>query len=329
MAKMKNILLVFLFLLCGSVYGQDVIDNLIQKHTYLYAIKDNDSLFLDKYELPSIDSVVPMPCMIYVFGGGFMHGQRFKESYMPYFRHLLEKGFVVISIDYRLGLNKAKREKDLNAQKFISILNDAIDMATEDLYDVTRYVLSYAGDWKIDTKSIVVTGSSAGAITVLHAEYGICNKSDLAKNLPEDFNYAGVVSCAGAIFTRTGGLQWKENPAPMLMFHGDADRNVPYDKVKILQLGLYGSKYISEELNRMKSPYYFYDIENAGHEMAMQPLTDNQDEIDIFLDKLVKAKRPLIIHQKVQQLDKPLMEKNFSIKDYIKANMGTNANVGF
>lgn len=322
--KIKTLTLPLLIigLLCITpCYGAERNDSIL-KNTFLYAIKGTDSLYLDKYELPEATASSKKPCMIFVFGGGFTHGQRDKKEYVTYFKHLVEKGYVVASIDYRLGLKNAQKEKGLNAEKFISLFKESINMATEDLYDATRYILSYAEEWNIDSTAVITTGSSAGAITVLHAEYGICNKSGLSKRLPAGFNYAGVIACAGAIFTETGGLNWKNNPSPILMFHGDTDKNVPYDKIKILQLGLYGSKYIAGQLNRMPSPYYFYDIENAGHEMAVRPLIKNHNEIDTFLDDFVKNKRPLIIHEKIQQLDKPLTIKNFSIQDYIKANMG-------
>ena len=71
-------------------------------------------------------------------------------------------------------------------------------------------------------------------------EYAICNKSKLTERLPQGFNYAGTIAFAGAIFSTSGDLKWQTAPSPIQMFHGDADRNVPFDKTEMLQVGLYG-----------------------------------------------------------------------------------------
>ena len=51
-----------------------------------------------------------------------------------------------------------------------------------------------ADEWGIDSSQIVACGSSAGAITVLHGEYALCNASPLVQHLPVGFRYAGIVS---------------------------------------------------------------------------------------------------------------------------------------
>lgn len=75
-----------------------------------------------------------------------------------------------------------------------------ISMAVEDLYDATAFIVDKADEWGIDSSQIVACGSSAGAITVLHGEYALCNASPLVQHLPVGFRYAGIVSFAGAIF---------------------------------------------------------------------------------------------------------------------------------
>lgn len=298
------------------------IGDTVKKETYLYAVKGTDSLYLDRYELVFHKTEDIKPCVIFIFGGGFAAGTRDRESYLPYFRYLAEKGFIVASIDYRLGLKNVGEQKDLNAQKFISIFENAITIAVEDLYDATNFILRQADEWNIDRNMIIANGSSAGAITVMHGEYNICNQTALSRKLPKDFNYAGIISFAGAIFSKTGNIKWTNKPAPILMFHGDGDRNVPYNKIELLQYGFYGSKHISKQLSFMESPYYFYDVENAAHEMADIPMDENRDEINTFLDKYIIQGRPLMMQNAVKQTDKPKLEKNLGIRDYINANFG-------
>lgn len=318
----KNIaIFIFLLFTFAGINAQNDIDENIKKETYLFAVKGTDSLFLDKYNLPDIQTAQKKPCVIFMFGGGFVGGMRDRENYVPYFHYLVQKGFNVVSIDYRLGLKNVGGE-DLNAKKFISIFENAINIAVEDLYDATNFVLRNADKWNIDKKMIIANGSSAGAISVLHGEYNICNKTELAKKLPADFNYAGVISFAGAIFSSNGNIKWQNKPSPLLLFHGDADRNVPYNKVELLQYGFYGSKHIAKQLENIQSPYYFYDVENAAHEMADIPMNINREEIGIFLDRVILGKRPLMIHSEVKEIGKPQLDKNLGIRDYIESNFG-------
>lgn len=319
-----------------SIQGNALTSDSIQKNTYLYAVKKKDSLYMDRYELPSYKDK-KKACIMFVFGGGFVGGSRDRKDYISYFKHLANKGYSVVSIDYRLGLKKvaeqAKKEKEkgvepkkTGALEFLSIFDNTISMAVEDLFDATNYVIEHADEWNIDKDMIVASGSSAGAITVLHAEYNICNSKELSKKLPKDFNYAGIISFAGAIFSMEGDLKWAAQPSPIQLFHGDSDGNVPYDELRAKILGIktkygfFGSKHIAKQLDKMQYPYYFYDVERATHEIADSPMQKNLNEIDTFLDKFVRGKENLIINTKVQQPDKPLLKRKFSIKDYLVGN---------
>lgn len=284
----------------------------VQKQTFLYSVKGEDSLYLDRYECPSVSG--PKPCVIYVFGGGFVTGNR--ADIGNYADYLVGLGYSVVSIDYRLGLKGLSKGQKLNPLKFKDIFTSTLNIAVEDLFDATNFVIQHSGEWKINPEMIIVNGSSAGAIVALQSEYAICNKSDLASKLPKGFNYAGVISFAGAIYSTSGNLKWLETPVPIQLFHGDADANVPYYKMKYF----YGSKYISDQLTKLKVPHYFYSVENASHELCRTPTTLNHEEIESFLKKLVKEKQHLIICNKVKPLDAPVLKKNFKMMDYIKAN---------
>lgn len=324
MTVKKILIPVILLFISICIHAEEhlTIGDNVRKQTFSYALRGTDSLYLDKYDLYYNKTDGKKPCVMFVFGGGFASGKRDRESYIPYFRYLAENGFKVVSIDYRLGLKDIGQQKDLNAQKFISIFENAITMAVEDLYDATNYVIDHADEWNVDKDMIVANGSSAGAITVLHGEYSICNRTELSKKLPEGFNYAGVIAFAGAIFSKTGDIKWAYKPSPIQMFHGDGDRNVPYNKVELLQYGFYGSKHISKQLSNMMSPYYFYDVENAAHEIADNPMKNNLSEIMTFLNKYILGKQPLMIHSEIREIGKPVLEKSLGIRDYVNANFG-------
>jgi len=260
---------------------------------------------------------------MFVFGGGFVGGRRDNASFLSYFEYYARKGYVVVSIDYRLGMKKAMQAGTLSEETFPEAWITTLAMATGDLYDATAYVCDHASAWGVDKTRIVASGSSAGAITVLMGEYGICNGHPLARQkLPQDFNYAGVISYAGAIFNTQEELRWAKTPAPMMLFHGDADRNVPYDAVLYDGNGFFGSKHIADMLTERRIPHWFYSVANTNHVMATRPMYDNRYEIDAFLEKLVLKREPLVIDTYVTPLEAPELPKAFTLSDYIDANYG-------
>lgn len=291
----------------------------IRKETFVYAVKGTDTLRMDKYDIPGRE---PQACMIFMFGGGFFMGERDYGHYVDYFEYLVDNGLSVVSIDYRLGLKNVGQQGKLKNKEFLAIFENAIMMAVEDLYDATNFVLANAGEWNIDPAMIVTCGSSAGAISVLQGEYERCNRSEIAQVLPEDFRYAGVISFAGAIYSNDGHLKWKDTPAPVQMFHGDADKNVPYGKLKVFKYGFFGSEYIARKHEKNGFPYYFYVEENTDHKVAGSPMTHNREEIISFLDRYVIEKQRLITNTVVTPMDKPKVKKKFGIKTYVETNLG-------
>lgn len=314
---MKRILVLFALFAAAAGYAQTV-----EKQTFVYAVKQTDTLRLDRYVALTPDSRTK-PCLMFVFGGGFVGGRRDNASFLSYFEYYARKGYVVVSIDYRLGMKKAMQAGTLSEETFPEAWITTLAMATGDLYDATAYVFDHASAWGVDKTRIVASGSSAGAITVLMGEYGICNGHPLAQQkLPQDFNYAGVISYAGAIFDTQEELRWAKTPAPMMLFHGDADRNVPYDAVFYEGNGFFGSKHIADMLTERRIPHWFYSVANTNHVMATRPMYDNRYEIDAFLEKLVMKHEPLVIDTFVTPLEAPELPKMFTLSDYIDANYG-------
>ena len=291
----------------------------LDKETFVYAVKGADTLRLDRYTSLGPDSRMS-PCLIFAFGGGFFTGGRDQSHYVPYLEYYARQGWTVVSIDYRRDLKTAVERQTLTTENFAPAFARAIDLAVEDLYDATAYVCAHAAEWHIDPTLIVASGSSAGAITALTGEYGICNGSPQTRRLPAGFDYAGVIAFAGAIFESCDELNWRRNPAPILLFHGDADRNVPYDVVRHAGSGFFGSKYISRQLTERQAPHWLYSAANTDHSLAGRPLFENRREIDTFLEKMVLGRQPLLLETCVTPLDAPAQPKEFVMEDYIRAN---------
>ena len=311
---MQRLFITVLLLLvgCVSLHAEEVV-----RHTYHYATNQGQELYLDRYTIKTLDTE-PRPCMIFAFGGGFVRGERDHEYYKIYFDELAKAGIVVVSIDYRLGLRELPSKRGIKSM--IGAMSNAVNIASEDIYSATNFVIANAEEWKVDITKIMLSGSSAGAITALQAEWMRCNGAELSKVLPADFRYAAVVSCAGAIFSTKGKPRFKSAPAPMLLFHGTSDSNVPYDHSSILGVGYYGSNYICEQLDKHNTPYWFYSAEYETHTIAGTPLIYQCDLILEFIDKYVIKGDRLRTRMSVRNLAGDKRPTRFKVQDYLKTN---------
>ena len=261
---MKKLATLLLILAAAAQFGfaQDM-------KTYLYAEKDTTRLYLDFYSPEKVyDSTI---CLVYVFGGGFIGGQRDGDWEKAYFKQLVEAGFQVASIDYRLGLKGAKNLGIFNTEP----LEKAVYMATEDAISALDFLLKHAKELKINTDYIVMTGSSAGAITSLQTDYALCNDFLNSDILPVDFRLAGVVAYAGAIFSKEGKVKYRNHaPAPTMMYHGMNDNLVSYKGISFLSVGFFGLDALVKRFEKYDFPYFSRRFEGYGHSIAVAgPLT--------------------------------------------------------
>ena len=119
-----------------------------------FAQYDTLSLEMDLY-FPS-DEAETHPCIIYSYGGGFIdNNQRhFDTRYLC--RKLADDGFVVIATNYRLGLKGVQFN---GVAGMVKPLENAIQLAAEDVMKVTRYALDYASELTVDPQRILLMGS--------------------------------------------------------------------------------------------------------------------------------------------------------------------------
>lgn len=293
---MNRIISIFIIvggLFCTSAaYGKEPV--ITPDDTYLFARRDTCDLFMDIYR-PAEGSRTAFegrekPTVIFVFGGGFISGTRDDKGYLPWYRALVENGYRVAAIDYRLGL----KGSDKVGLGQVNAIDHAIHIAVEDLFSATAFMLDNAEMLGIDPDNIVISGSSAGAITVMQAEYELCNRTSCAEILPEDFRYAGVMSFAGAILSRKGKVKYPVEPAPTLMLHGTADKLVNYRQIRFFNIGFFGSDKLTRRFSRFGYNYNMLRYDGYGHEIA-NAMYQTIEEQFRFLETNVIGKKKRIV----------------------------------
>ena len=292
---MKRLTLFFALLFAGiAAFAQEM-------QTYPYAERDTLQLYLDFYTPEHVhDSTI---CVVYVFGGGFIGGHRDGKFEKAYFKQLVDEGFQVAAIDYRLGLKGAKNLSVFNTEP----LRIAIDMATEDAISAIAYLLKHATELKVNKDRIMMVGSSAGAITSLQTDYALCNGYLNANILPEDFRLAGVVSYAGAIFSNEGKVRYRDHePAPTMLYHGMSDKLVPYKQISFMNKGFFGTDALVKRFEKFDYPYFARRFEGYGHSVAVAgPLT--VDDLKWFCLHYVYNKERIQVDGMYRNLDPSTM----------------------
>jgi acetyl esterase/lipase len=278
--------------------------------TYMFEKRDDGELFLDVYN-PAEGSETSIngkekPTILFMFGGGFIKGQRDDASYHKWFKMLIDNGFRVISIDYRLGLKGSNKVGVAQ----VNVLDKAIHWAVEDLFSATNYIIKNAGQLEVDPSNIVISGSSAGAISVMQAEYELCNKTKWAAGLPEGFKYAGVMSFSGAILSREGELDYARMPAPTLMLHGTADELVNYKQIKFFNLGFFGGGKLVKRFEKLGFDYNMYHFVGYGHEIAGSMETTFDLQMKFIESNVMKGQRRII----EAWVDDPGVYKGFGVQ---------------
>ena len=183
--------------------------------------------------------------------------------------------------------------------------------------EATKYLIIHAQELVIDTSKIILNGESAGAITVLQGDYELKNKFENSKLLPETFQYAGVISFAGAIYSNHGILKYAEKPAPTLFFHGSKDKFVPYKKIRLFREGIYGSEAIVNVYKKNDYNFQFYSFQEVNHEVAVFPQNEYREEILKFITDYVWNKKPN--QMEIYIIDsKRNSDSKISLKKYMK-----------
>ncbi len=195
----------------------------------------SNDLKFNLYE-PMGDTLTKRPLVIFAFGGAFLLGTKLQPQIVTFANDLARKGFVVATIDYRLGMDVLNEESAVRA----------VYRGAQDVKAAVRYFRTNAATYRIDPDNIAASGNSAGSISALHAAY--VDEIDRANsplfaptyfvdNLLIDWPDLGCINCSGNPFEvdgkpnyvlnlwgAIGDVNWIDaNEAPIISFHGDDD----------------------------------------------------------------------------------------------------------
>ena len=122
--------------------------------------KEDLNLDLDLYCPKEKQQGMLRPLLILIHGGAFYNGDKQDIGFPEMGRHFAQRGYVVASINYRLGFAPLAADVDRAGYR-----------ALQDAHAAVCYLLSKAKEYGIDTTKIYAAGVSAGAITALNLAF--------------------------------------------------------------------------------------------------------------------------------------------------------------
>ena len=218
-------------------------------------------LDMDIYE-PEGDTITNRPVIIFVHTGSFFSGHNELDDVVDLSISAAKRGYVAVSISYRLGLNILSTYSG----------ERAVYRGVQDAGAAIRFLREFPEEYDINPEQIFMWGTSAGALVALHlsyldnddrpdATYGGGGDPDLGCPICEGNDYIhdpkpnAIVSCWGAV----GLLDWidEDDTVPAIMFHGTADPIVPFNSGFPFTLDIalpivYGSNLIHDRLDEVE-----------------------------------------------------------------------------
>ncbi len=260
-------------------------DDLEAVENITYKTVDTVSLALDMYQKKEMGRY-PKPAMIFIHGGAWKGGKR--SDYLPYLIDYARKGYVAITISYRLS----------RVAKFPA--------AVQDVNCAVKWVKAHADIYGIDPKRIVLIGGSAGGHLSMMVGYGgddpmfeqdcpfeedssvkaivnLYGPTDLTTDEAKDRNEP--ISFIGSRYEEKPDLYQKASPRfyitaaapPTLIFHGTIDSVVPVSQSDSLAVWL-------EEAG---VPHSYHRLKGWPHTMDLAVKVNEycQHYIDAFLEE--------------------------------------------
>ncbi|MEM9488289.1 MAG: alpha/beta hydrolase [Myxococcota bacterium] len=233
-------------------------------------------LLLDVYEP---DGAPPgRPVIVMIHGGGFFGGSRTMEQMKTFAEYFAERGWVSLSIDYRLAHERGTVSADWMEYMRDNIPEEdwnqayALYPAARDAKAAIRWLYANAEDLEVDTDYITAIGGSAGSYLAIML--GVTDAEDFRDEITLDedetlastfldqpsqihtiIDHWGGISHAEVLEANDGRSRFDPTDPPVSIVHGTADPTVPFSQAEALR-----DIYIENGV-----PFDFHPLEGAGH----------------------------------------------------------------
>ncbi len=252
----------------------------IQYGSNLTEDSTTENLMMDIYE-PAGDIEIGRPVVVVCHGGYFLAGDKAEVDVVNICQDLAKMGYVVASINYRIGIPIAVPLEVPYGQ--------AVVRAVQDLRAAIRWFRKDAAEsgnnYNIDPNQIYVGGDSAGGFMALHHAY--FDDSDipawldmtgtgLTGGFEGESGNPGYSSDIKAIFSVSGALgdvEWidVDDTTPACLFHGDNDQTITIDSGMFVLFNILdvteidGSNPINAKMDELGIEHCYHITQGGGH----------------------------------------------------------------
>lgn len=291
----------------------------------------NDPQLLDlKLDIyyPKTDLFKHRPCVMLIHGGAFYIGSKESAAEKELATTLAKRGYVVASIDYRLGFKLLPADIELSAYK-----------AIQDAHAALRFLAHNAEGLGIDPNQIYVGGTSAGAMASLNVAFmdnderperikqayreGRLGRIEESGNMyPEKFTIKAVANLWGGLSDLT--IIDRDEKIDVLSIHGTADEIVPYENDypfknagminRLVVDKMYGSKMIDDRLKILGLRERLVTLDGLGHE----PELDNYKTLNRWMDTIKGYCTQFFYEETAPEIKLPVNQLTISQNDDVK-----------
>jgi dipeptidyl aminopeptidase/acylaminoacyl peptidase len=223
-----------------ELFPADFPATLVQPQFLTIKATDGKNTYGDLFLPPNYKPNEKHPAIIFLHGGsrrqmllGFHYGQYYSNAYALN-QYFASKGYVVLSLNYRSGIGYGL--------DFREALNYGAAGASEvkDLIGAGLYLKNRAD---VDAKKIALWGGSYGGYLTAHGLsqapdlfacgvdiHGVHNWNTEIPTFSPWYDYAKYPELAKKAYESSPEFYLKKWKSPVLMIHGDDDRNVPFNE---------------------------------------------------------------------------------------------------